>query len=270
MHIHYNSNTNGKDYIIGDLHGMYDELMHALTLLKFNKSTDRLFSVGDLIDRGPKSFECANLIYEDWFHMVIGNHEQMMMHTILDQHLSYYHMWMNNGGLWHISENDQLLEDISQHFKKLPLIISVGTEIDRFNIVHGELLLNQQSSLVTDKDIDEWTFNPNDVEDMTWGRTLINLRSNLSYNLQDAKQPCTYKQDTKLSPTYCGHSTVKAPCKIEQQIYLDTGFSYSSKTKYPENYPLSIACPQENNIYQYTNIWKKLTHTNISNIQTYK
>lgn len=271
-HKHYDTNTIGKDYIIGDLHGMYNPLMDALKKLKFNKSTDRLFSVGDIIDRGPDSFKCANLVYEDWFHMTIGNHEQMMTNTMLHSNPGYYHMWMNNGGLWHIGESDRALEDLSHKFTHLPLVISVGTEINRFNIVHAELVLNNSLNSVSDKDIDEWTFGSNDMEDMTWGREMVNLREvRNSYDLQNSPHPHITFQGPELSPTYCGHSTVKQfPCRIEQQIYLDTGFSYSSVAKFPEEHPLTIACPQDDIVYQYRNVWKTLTHSPITDIKRYK
>jgi len=47
------TNQAGKDYVIGDLHGCYELLERLLDAVGFDKSKDRLFSVGDLIDRGP-------------------------------------------------------------------------------------------------------------------------------------------------------------------------------------------------------------------------
>ena len=46
-------NTQGRDFLIGDLHGYYQALMQALEEVAFDPDTDRLISVGDLIDRGP-------------------------------------------------------------------------------------------------------------------------------------------------------------------------------------------------------------------------
>ena len=52
------TNALGKDYVVGDLHGCFDLLQRLLHEVEFNKVTDRLFSVGDLIDRGQDSFKC--------------------------------------------------------------------------------------------------------------------------------------------------------------------------------------------------------------------
>jgi serine/threonine protein phosphatase 1 len=272
-HHHYDANVIGKDYIIGDIHGMYTPLMDTLKKLNFNKSVDRLFSVGDLIDRGPNSLECANLVYEKWFYPVIGNHEQLMACTIKHDNKSCYHTWVDNGGLWHLTEDNQLLVDLSDRFLELPLIISVGKGKHRFNIVHAELNKRSPdySKFVCDKDIDNWTFNEKEIEDMTWGREMVTMRSTHGYLLQDSKDPTMKLQSDKLSITYCGHSGVpQKPCRIEQQIFLDTGFSYSNIAKEPERFPLTIACPQDDCYYLYTNQWKTLIRYNNDTMRIYK
>ena len=48
-------NQNGIDWLCGDLHGQYDSLQRALLEVGFNSAVDRLFLMGDVIDRGPKS-----------------------------------------------------------------------------------------------------------------------------------------------------------------------------------------------------------------------
>src|SRR3546814_1255791 len=52
------SNDIGRDFIVGDLHGCLDLLQAELTRIEFDRSKDRLFSVGDLVDRGPDSMGC--------------------------------------------------------------------------------------------------------------------------------------------------------------------------------------------------------------------
>ena len=69
-------NTKGEDYIVSDIHGMYYKLLNKLDSFGFDFSKDRLFSVGDIIDRGPDSLKCVELLNEPWFFTVRGNHEQ--------------------------------------------------------------------------------------------------------------------------------------------------------------------------------------------------
>lgn len=46
----FQTNKNGRDFVIGDLHGCYDDFLCVLEKLEFNKEKDRMFSVGDLVE----------------------------------------------------------------------------------------------------------------------------------------------------------------------------------------------------------------------------
>ncbi|RMH20268.1 MAG: symmetrical bis(5'-nucleosyl)-tetraphosphatase [Gammaproteobacteria bacterium] len=64
-------------YAIGDIQGCYDEFRHLLDNIHFN-STDRLWLVGDVINRGPRSLQTLRFIRNelaDQAIMVLGNHE---------------------------------------------------------------------------------------------------------------------------------------------------------------------------------------------------
>lgn len=41
-------NKAGRDFVVGDIHGQYDDLMHQLYRVGFNEEADRLIAVGDL------------------------------------------------------------------------------------------------------------------------------------------------------------------------------------------------------------------------------
>lgn len=69
------ANTRGRDFCIGDLHGCLTMLMRLLEHVGFEPTRDRLFSVGDIVHRGPSSVECLKLAEEPWFCAVMGNHE---------------------------------------------------------------------------------------------------------------------------------------------------------------------------------------------------
>jgi len=65
--------------VVGDLHGRFKTLNDLLAKAKYAPEHDVLISVGDLIDRGPRSVEVVEFFTAAERHAVRGNHEQMVL-----------------------------------------------------------------------------------------------------------------------------------------------------------------------------------------------
>ena len=52
-------NRMGRDFVVGDVHGCFRTLERCLRQVRFDRDRDRLFSVGDLVSRGPHSLEAS-------------------------------------------------------------------------------------------------------------------------------------------------------------------------------------------------------------------
>ena len=75
-----NPAAGGRDWVVGDVHGCFRTLRRALLAIDFEDGKDRLFSVGDLIDRGPNSIEALEWLEDGRFSAVVmGNHEAEMV-----------------------------------------------------------------------------------------------------------------------------------------------------------------------------------------------
>lgn len=255
----YPANDKGRDFVVGDIHGCYEDLLQALTMLKFDGQVDRLFSVGDLVDRGPDSLKCANLVYETWFHAVKGNHEEMMYETLIRGSRDHAATWFGNGGQWSYDHDKNDLLQVARRLEELPYVIAVGEGENRFNLVHAEIIHtdNWKHIPVTDMMIDNWVFSKREEDDMLWGRSLI---SNGREKIEQCNPEDFVHDMEKMSLTFCGHTPIREPIQVQKQMYIDTGAVYNRMGKHQsEQNMLTIACPGEQVLYRYSNMWKTLT-----------
>ena len=131
-------NKLGRDFVVGDIHGAYEMLRQGMAQAKFNPTLDRLFSVGDLIDRGPQSARALDFLAKPWFFAIRGNHDHdfasLPVHEL--RHLGASN-W--NGLGWVLEETDQALETMRKRFNKLPFAMEVQTRRGLVGLVHGDV-----------------------------------------------------------------------------------------------------------------------------------
>lgn len=135
---YFNTNTAGRDFVVGDIHGCFDQLEDALKSYGFDPQRDRCFAVGDLVDRGPNSLAVLDYLAQPWFHACLGNHEDMVLHCSLEITRERY--WFEaNGGEWWMALDAPRRKQIHAAFEKLPLAMEVTTAHGKVGIVHADV-----------------------------------------------------------------------------------------------------------------------------------
>ena len=136
-------NTQGRDFVIGDLHGAHELLKRAMKEAKFDPTKDRVISVGDLVDRGPNSPDALWLLKQPWFFAVRGNHEALFLNICeKDGKLNHLAQEFNksaNGLDWVFKEKPETLAALREAFSKLPYAIEVKTDRGMVGFIHAEV-----------------------------------------------------------------------------------------------------------------------------------
>jgi bis(5'-nucleosyl)-tetraphosphatase (symmetrical) len=120
-------------YAIGDIQGCYDSLQRLLALCDFDPARDRLWMVGDLVNRGPHSLETLR------FFRSLGRAAL----TVLGNH-DLYLLMVAEGGVAYRSRKDTLqdildapdCDELLAWLRQQPLCHTEGN----YCLVHGGLL----------------------------------------------------------------------------------------------------------------------------------
>lgn len=123
--------------IIGDIHGCLDTFLKLLS--KLPDSIEQIYSVGDLIDRGPKSKEVVQECIDRKIKCVKGNHEDMFLSYIHEDYRYDKGIFDMNGGLDTLrsyKSGESGIEVPDEHlefFLNMPTLI----ETDDFLLTHA-------------------------------------------------------------------------------------------------------------------------------------
>ena len=131
----FETNARGRDFIVGDVHGHFPTLEELLAEVGYDASADRLFSVGDLVNRGPESERALEWINNRFAGVTAGNHERWMQR--------HFQRAGTNAALgpdeqWAKKIPSEEYEKWGRVLNELPIAITVETEYGPIGIVHAD------------------------------------------------------------------------------------------------------------------------------------
>lgn len=165
-----------RAFVIGDIHGCYKTFASLLfDKLKIRKQ-DKIYLLGDYIDRGPSSKDVVDLIikliYNEYsVFPIMGNHEQMLVDSV--HSFSEFESWKLNGSAFTlksfgVNHPYRLKKYYLDFFRQLRYYYVT----DDFIIVHGGLNFDVHNPL-EDTFSMVWTRNKYVLNDKIGGRRLI-------------------------------------------------------------------------------------------------
>ncbi len=210
--VRFGRNPDGRDYVVGDIHGMFDHLQVLLNDIGFDEEVDRLFSVGDLVDRGPQSSKALEWLDKPWFVACRGNHEQFAIDSADPEQLE---IWVeHNGGAWWTELDETQQAAFRKRFSELPLAIEIDTESGVVGIVHADV----PPLISWDRFVDLLEGRNQDAMFYAmWSRNRISGNA--------SALPVT----GRVERVYCGHTPIRETLAFDNVHFIDTGAVYCAE-----------------------------------------
>ena len=130
----------GRTFAVSDVHGYLADLRNRLTDAGLVDADDRwtgddahLWVLGDLVDRGPDGIGVIRFVRglqqqaPEQVHVLMGNHEALMLGQKLFPDGHFAEVWFFNGG--HQSDQDGLTDDDVAWLRTLPAMALVGDHL---------------------------------------------------------------------------------------------------------------------------------------------
>ena len=161
-------------YVLSDIHGQYGYFMEILEMIDFSAG-DTMYIIGDVIDKGQDSVKLLLYILDQPnMHMLIGNHEHMMLQAELFDDAGQFSQWIYNHGTKTKEQLDALGKDGKEALLKrlfqLPLVMpNIEVEGKRYYLAHA-----CHAAEITHTDVLYRNASLPEIEDIVWSREYKN------------------------------------------------------------------------------------------------
>ncbi|EMN3633156.1 metallophosphoesterase [Pseudomonas aeruginosa] len=207
-------NQEGRDFVIGDIHGEHEKLQELLAKARIQLGSDRIFFAGDLVDRGPMPFQVLGMLRKPGVFSVLGNHDVWCIEGgLIGEPAGHY----KYGGKWFYELRDVERKAVAECLIQLPYALSfIGPDGKKYGLVHAdcpsyrwdyfkETLCGEWGASMTDKAITE----------AIWSRTRFEDR------------------DTSIvrgvEKVFVGHNVTDEVTELGNVVHLDTGGCFEGR-----------------------------------------
>lgn len=147
-------NNEGSDYVCSDLHGNYEVYKSIINCIDEN---DKLYILGDAIDRGPDGIKILKDVIKrkekGQVEFFIGNHEYMMLQTLLGNEKQKENWLKNNGGSDTYEEYKKLSLKEQEKIKEFLLDSFVYKQVEckkqKYYLVHAKAIQDSENDKKT-------------------------------------------------------------------------------------------------------------------------
>lgn len=159
------------NYVISDVHGNYKKFDTMLCKVGFSK-TDRLYIVGDVVDRGEAPLDVLSFIIQNAnIEFLLGNHEDMFLDYLSSRNKETWKQeiikrdYIRNGGEYTLKQFEKLntlkQNKIVDYLSSRPLY----KVVDHYLLVHSGVVIKDAENLSLDNVLTTQT-----REDFLWTR----------------------------------------------------------------------------------------------------
>lgn len=209
-----------RHLVVGDIHGRYETFRRLLDAVNYDPAKDIIYSVGDLIDRGPDSYEVLEFFQGERRYAVKGNHE----HMALTQ--DWLATWYDNGGvacIGSLKKNNRSYEWLCDILRPLPWVIDVGEDNEEhaFRIVHAEhppLWSDAYFKRILDEAL---SGDDPGLARLIWSRTTIQRALSNQHYEREITEDISFDQN-RCRKVFVGHTPIKEPLKVGDTWFIDT------------------------------------------------
>ena len=209
----FTTNANGRDFVVGDVHGCFRTLARALAELQFDAARDRLFGVGDLVNRDPHSVEAIDWLERRFTAVTLGNHDRAEL-SWFEEKLGGSHATDND---WKDALDPRDYPRWRNALSQMPMALTVETQYGPVGVIHAE------------------------APDPDWSRTVALLEAGSEDDIDDALlgfeeyTPAIRRMKSQpvqgLRALVSGHFVVEEVEVTANRWNLDTGAGFANRNR---------------------------------------